>query len=527
MIKFIKIFILAAVVIFALNSAAYAENSAYVEKINLSFYSSKYINLHKNISTIWCGSKLILVHQPTESLNEIVITAQKTAGTTSLFIWTEDGARYEYLINVTDEEQGQAEMIEAAIGLPNVHVKKLKDRILLTGTVKNQYERNLAVQTARLYAGSGSKSSLSFGSNSNMEMETQGSKDNSTTTLGKDNEVKDEGNVIDLLQMVAPSQIRLEAQVIAIRPEDTKDLGFLYTGTGSYEYPGRIYGGESTAYNAGNFRNNPFKWFINSRSALTYRLDALITQNRAKILSRPSIMTMSGEQATIQIGGEIPYTVLNSTTGIASVQFKNYGIILQFKPVLDSQNRIVTNIHTEVSNMSGETINDMPVISTRRADSVVTLENGSTMIIGGLMDSSERKVVTKIPLLSKIPIIGEFFKHTSKTKDTQEMVILVTPHIVGADESSYAGMTDEMRDYYHEGQRKQNNLNEVDLNALPPPFEDEKTKKAREKQERKEKKAREKQAKKKKAEEENIEEENSEDKNSNRDSSVEIFGDAF
>ncbi len=525
MTKFIKIFMMAAVVIFALNSAAYAENSAYVERINLSFYSSKYINLHKNISTIWCGSKLVLVHQPTDSLREVVITAQKTAGSTTVFIWTEDGARYEYFINVTEEEQGQAEMIEAAIGLPNVHVKKLKDRILLTGTVKNQYERNLAVQTARLYAGSGSRSSLNFGSNTNMELETQGSNDTDSSNLGSNNEVQDSGNVIDLLQMAAPSQIRLEAQVIAINPEDTKNLGVLYTGTGTYDYPGRIYAGES--YGDGSFRNNPFKWFFNSRSNLNMRLDALITQNKAKILSRPSIMTLSGEQATIQIGGEIPYTVLD-TNGIATTSFKKYGIILQFKPVLDAQNRIVTTVHTEVSNMSGETINDMPIIATRRADSVVTLENGSTMIIGGLMDSSERKVVTKIPLLSKIPIIGEFFKHTSKSRTKQELVILVTPYIVGDIDATHAGMTDEMRDYYHEGQREQNGLNDVDLNALPPPFEDEKTRKAREKQERKERKAREKEEKERaKAESEKNKAEDDEDKRSNTGWGVEIFGDAF
>ncbi|MBQ7705751.1 MAG: hypothetical protein IJT73_10065 [Selenomonadaceae bacterium] len=505
MIKFIKIFMLAAVVILISNSAAYAEESAYVERINLSYHSSKYINLHKNISTIWCGSKILRIHQPTDSMSEIVITAQSTKGSTTVFIWTEDGLRYEYLVNVTDEETGLSELIEAAINLPDVHVKKVGDRILLTGTVKNQYERNLAIQTARLYVGSGSDSSLSFGSTVNMEMETQGSKDTSTTTLASNNEVKDGGNVIDLLQMVNPTQIRLEAQVIAIRPEDTKNLGILYTGTGDFDAPGKIYAGES--YADGDFRNNPFKWLINSRSNLNMRLEALITQNKAKILSRPSIMTMSGEQATIQIGGKIPYTVLDSLTNIATVKFKNYGIILQFKPILDAQNRIATTIHTEVSNMSGETINGMPVISTRRADSVVTLENGSTMIIGGLMDSSERKVVTKVPLLSKIPIIGEFFKHTSKTKDNQELVILVTPHIV--EDSTHAGMTDEMRDYYHEGQRKQNNLNDVDLNALPPPFteEDKKSKKNK-----KSKKSKEKQA---------------EEKNSNEDSNVQIFGDAF
>lgn len=204
-------------------------------------------------------------------------------------------------------------------------------------------------------------------------------------------------------------------------------------------------------------------------------LNALITKNKAKILSRPSIMTMSGEQATIQIGGEIPYSVSNISG--TTVNFRNYGIILQFKPIVDAQNRIVSTISTEVSNLSGQTVDGQPIISTRRADAVVTMDSGSAVVIGGLMDSSERKVVQKIPLLGNIPIIGEFFKYSSTTKSKQELIILVTPYIVSGYESSRAGMSDAMRDYYREGQREKNHLRDVDLNEPPPALPDKKTKK--------------------------------------------------
>ena len=532
--KYFKVFIIVVLELFVINSAVYAEESAHVERINMSFHSSKYIDLGKKISTIWCGSKIVFFHQPTDSMNEFVITAQNTKGSTTIFVWTSDGERYEYLINVTDEEIGQAEIIERAINLPNVRVKKVGDRILLTGTVKNQYERNLAVQTARLFVGSGSGSSLNFGSNTNPTLSTQSSNENSSnTTLTNTDKVEEGGSVIDLLQMTEPAQIRLEAQIISIHPQDTNNLGILWDGTGSgtVANPGIFYAGENQS--AGDFRNNPFKWLMNSRTNLNFRLSALITQNKAKILSRPSIMTLSGEQATIQIGGEIPYTVINSTTGISSTNFKSYGIILQFKPIIDAENHLVTTVHTEVSNMSGETVNGLPIINTRRADAVVNLESGSTMIIGGLMDSSESKVVTKIPLLSKIPILGEFFKYTSKSKDKQELVILVTPYIVGTDETSYAAMSNDLRDYYHAGQREHNALNDVDLNALPSPFEDEKTKK-----DKKQKKA-EKSKKDKKDriseeeptpnESETAEDDNNDDseKHSNTNVGVEVFGDNF
>ena len=116
---------------------------------------------------------------------------------------------------------------------------------------------------------------------------------------------------------------------------------------------------------------------------------------------------MSGEQATIQIGGQIPYTVSNSNGSTTS--FKDYGIILRFKPIVDAENRITSAIHTEVSNLSGQTVDGQPIIATRSADSVINMHSGATMVIGGLMDSSEAKNVSKIPLLGNIPILGEFF----------------------------------------------------------------------------------------------------------------------
>ena len=127
--------------------------------------------------------------------------------------------------------------------------------------------------------------------------------------------------------------------------------------------------------------------------------------------------------------------------------------------------------------MSGESVDGQPILSTRRADAVVNLKSGSTMVVGGLMDSSETKVVSKIPLLGNIPILGEFFKYTSKTKDKQELVILITPYILDQEETTHARMSDSLRDHYHAGQREKNSFNDVDLNAPPPELPDKKSKK--------------------------------------------------
>ena len=99
--KYVKLFLLVAVALFAVNAVAFAEPASYRENINLEFHASKYFTINKKISRVFIGSKdIILVHQPTDSPNEFVITAKGTKGSTTLFIWTADGARYEYLVNV-------------------------------------------------------------------------------------------------------------------------------------------------------------------------------------------------------------------------------------------------------------------------------------------------------------------------------------------------------------------------------------------------------------------------------------------
>ena len=432
--------------IILLNNVAFAYYGE-PKTLNIDLKTSKYMHLDKRITRIAVGNPdIATVVQVTNSPNEFLIVTH-TPGSTTLFVWTVPNMMHEYVINVSPEDTGQAKIIQKAIGLPDVRVRKVGNRILLTGTVRNQYERNYAIQTARLYIGSGSESSLSVGSGVDMTVKAQESdKNNTAGNIIGGNKVKDEGEVIDLLHMLHPTQIRLEAQVIAIRPQDRKNIGIQY-GNDPLNAPGvfTLTGSQGTS---SSFRHGTWQY-----SSIGVRLNALVTQDKAKILSRPSITTMSGEEAIIQVGGEIPYTTY-SDNGWLDTKFKDYGIILQLKPVADSENRITSTIHAEVSNMSGETVDGRPILDVRRADSVITIQSGATMVIGGLMDSSERRIVNKFPFLGDIPIIGEFFKYTSKSKDKQELLILVTPYIVEDEEIDQAKMSDSMKEFYDKEQEK-------------------------------------------------------------------------
>ena len=140
------------------------------------------------------------------SAREFLLVGKKS-GSTSLLVWGANG-RQEYLVTVTGDNSGLAAMIEKAINLPGVTVQMVGEKILLRGTVMNQYEKDLALKIAGLYTGAAPATSTSGGS------------DNAGKAIDKTG-----GNVIDMLQMARPSQIRLEAQIIEIASKNAKELG--------------------------------------------------------------------------------------------------------------------------------------------------------------------------------------------------------------------------------------------------------------------------------------------------------------
>lgn len=386
------------------------------------------------------------------SAREFLLVGKKT-GSTSLLVWGANG-RQEYLVTVTGENSGLAAMIERAINLPGVTVQMVGDKILLRGTVMNQYEKDLALKIAGLYTGSSPATSASGSNSSGKAMDKTG------------------GNVIDLLQMARPSQIRLEAQVIEIASSNKRELGIQYGTVTSgdsdtkIDVEGAIYAGEN--WNTRDWGG----WLVRHSSTINAALRALITQGKARVLSRPNVSTLSGEKAKILIGGSIP--IPTNEDGSVTIQWKEYGVKLDIEPVVDQMNKITSKVHAEVSSLDyshGVIQNgfSIPALSTREAEAVIHVPNGMTMVIGGLLNSEDTKTVSKIPLLGNIPILGEFFKHTSRSRDKRELIILITPYIVGED--TQARMSDQMKEAFNEGQTEYGSLNKVNVNATEPEVE--------------------------------------------------------
>lgn len=414
------------------------------EPVEVSLNESKYMAA-SGITRLAVGNPAIADVQLLSSGDFLLVG--KKAGTTSLIVWSDGGRRTEYTVYVAGNDRGMASAIQDAIGYPKVHVQMIEDRVMLRGKVENQYEHDSALKIAGLYTGG------------------------------------DGSGVIDLLEMEHPSQIRLEAQIIEINSDYTKNLGIQYwsqtpgsnSSSGSSSdntnsgitvgTAGLFYGGEDFSSN-----RKHGGWLGSHIANVNVTLQALINEGKARILSRPSITTMSGKAANILIGGRIPIPVSDGN-GNVSIDWHEYGMKLNIEPVVDSEDKITSKVHAEVSTLDyshGVKIDSfsVPGIATREAESEVNVRSGMTMAIGGLINSEDAKIVSKIPLLGDLPIIGRFFRHTSNTRDKREVIILITPTLVADD--TPAPMSRRMKESYEEIERAARNRELVETGKPVP-----------------------------------------------------------
>lgn len=414
------------------------------EPVEVSLNESKYMAA-SGITRLAVGNPAIADVQLLSSGDFLLVG--KKAGTTSLIVWSDGGRRTEYTVYVAGNDRGMASAIQDAIGYPKVHVQMIEDRVMLRGKVENQYEHDSALKIAGLYTGG------------------------------------DGSGVIDLLEMEHPSQIRLEAQIIEINSDYTKNLGIQYwsqtpgsnssssSSTGNSNSgitvgtAGLFYGGEDFSSN-----RKHGGWLGSHVANVNVTLQALINEGKARILSRPSITTMSGKAANILIGGRIPIPVSDGN-GNVSIDWHEYGMKLNIEPVVDSEDKITSKVHAEVSTLDyshGVKIDSfsVPGIATREAESEVNVRSGMTMAIGGLINSEDAKIVSKIPLLGDLPIIGRFFRHTSNTRDKREVIILITPTLVADD--TPVPMSRRMKESYKEIERVARNRELVETGKPVP-----------------------------------------------------------
>lgn len=160
-------------------------------------------------------------------------------------------------------------------------------------------------------------------------------------------------------------------------------------------------------------------------------LQALETQNKANIISNPRITTVNNREASVVVGKQIPL-IVQDFAGNAVTQMTTIGIKLSVTPHINVGNKITMDVHPEVSDLAAQaTVQGGIIINTTMADTRVMVNDGETAVIGGLIRSNESTTKRGIPILMDIPLLGNLFRSSSTTNAKRELLIFVTPKILG------------------------------------------------------------------------------------------------
>lgn len=190
-----------------------------------------------------------------------------------------------------------------------------------------------------------------------------------------------------------------------------------------------------------NLQASPFGTLGMLFEGVNFQIKALEEKGLASTLAEPNIIALSGQEASFLVGGEFPVPAAQSSAGTEgmnaiTVDFKEFGVGLEFTPVVLSPGKININLQTEVSNIdptaSFRTPGgfNIPGLATRRASSTVELGDGESFALAGLIKNEDQSTVSKFPILGEIPILGALFRSTDFQQNRSELVIVVTPHLV-------------------------------------------------------------------------------------------------
>jgi type IV pilus assembly protein PilQ len=170
--------------------------------------------------------------------------------------------------------------------------------------------------------------------------------------------------------------------------------------------------------------------FTGGAIPINVTLNALISKGRAQILATPKLVTLNNKEADLLIGETYPIVFNTSVLGGQNVQFVDIGVKLRLTATIGPDGTVTAELHPEYSEIEGMTDTGYPIIANRKIDSTLRAADGETIVLGGLMRDVESETLTKVPGLSQIPILGKFFQNKRTAHERDEIVFLITPHVM-------------------------------------------------------------------------------------------------
>jgi pilus assembly protein CpaC len=347
-----------------------------------------------------------------------VLVNGKAPGETSLIIWQEDGSKLYFDLSVRPSRFLANNRIELADRqlkqeLPGqiINLTLEDDTFFLRGRVKDVTSAERAYSIA--------------------------------STLGK---------AVNLLYVDVPqaeAQILLKVKFASVDRNFSSQLGVNLFSTGAVNTIGSVSTGRfspPTIPKVGSGGESATATLSDALNLFLFRPDLnlgatiklLESRGLLEVLAEPNVLAQNGKEASFVAGGEFPYPVVQAASGgtaAVTIQFREFGVRLNFVPTITPRGSISLRVAPEVSALDfthGLTVNGfaVPAITVRKMDTAVELSEGQSFAIGGLLDNRVTDSLEKVPFLGDLPILGKFFQSRSRNKENTELLVIVTPELV-------------------------------------------------------------------------------------------------
>jgi len=313
-----------------------------------------------------------------------ILLLAESAGVSSLQVWTRDGARLRYLINVLEFSGAPLyEQVQRLLeGTRQIGVRLVGDRIVLEGHRVSDTDREHAAAIVKAYP----------------------------------------GRVFDFIDRVGwDAMIHLQVTILEVRHSALDALGIRWDSL--MQGPALIV---DSARSEGRYARVEWNAQLNSV------IELLRQRGEARIVAAPTLSCRSGGEAHFLAGGELPIPVTNGL-GSPSVQYREYGVILDVRPVADDAGNVYARVETEVSDVDRAVeVQGVPAILKRHSNTEVNVRAGETIVIAGLVSRASSSQRHGVPGLSSIPGLGRLFQSRGREQQDSELVVFITPHIVAA-----------------------------------------------------------------------------------------------
>jgi type II secretory pathway component GspD/PulD (secretin) len=184
-------------------------------------------------------------------------------------------------------------------------------------------------------------------------------------------------------------------------------------------------------FGAGALAQFPFA-LTKGTVAVNAQINALVQNGHAQILATPRIATLNNREATLLVGETYPIVTVNQQTGFPTVTNVNVGVQLRVTPTIGEGGTITAEFHPEYSEIIGFNAS-FPIIANRKVDAVLRVRDGETIVLGGLFQDTSSETISRLPFLGSIPILGPFFRNKATSRQRDEVVFFITPHLLPPD----------------------------------------------------------------------------------------------